>query len=186
MYKSLILVLQLLLNKKETACTIYIFCNIYKFIPYYSNIVLLVNKAISHCCNVFFPNELIIIPFRIINNLTYFTVVSTAGERHTNQARNSLQEELLHACDWVRNWLMFIIISETVILIYRLITICRISSLAQSQHYDQEGVTDIYRQYGDHLYSKGDHDGAIAQYIKTIGKLEASYVIRKVCIYALK
>jgi len=28
--------------------------------------------------------------------------------------------------------------------------------------------------------SKGDYDGAIAQYIKTIGKLEASYVIRKV------
>ena len=27
---------------------------------------------------------------------------------------------------------------------------------------------------------KGDHDGAIVQYIKTIGKLEASYIIRKV------
>ena len=25
-------------------------------------------------------------------------------------------------------------------------------SLAQSQHYDQDGVVDIYRQYGDHLY----------------------------------
>ncbi|KAF8764622.1 Vacuolar protein sorting-associated protein like [Argiope bruennichi] len=35
------------------------------------------------------------------------------------------------------------------------------------------------KQYGDHLYAKGDHDGAITQYIKTIGKLEASYVIRK-------
>lgn len=29
-------------------------------------------------------------------------------------------------------------------------------------------------------FRKGDHDGAIQQYIKTIGKLEASYVIRKV------
>ncbi len=28
--------------------------------------------------------------------------------------------------------------------------------------------------------SKGDYDGAIAQYILTIGKLEPSYVIRKV------
>jgi len=28
--------------------------------------------------------------------------------------------------------------------------------------------------------SKGDFDGAVAQYIKTIGKLEPSYVIRKV------
>ena len=31
-----------------------------------------------------------------------------------------------------------------------------------------------------HLYSKGDHDTAVQQYIKTIGNLEASYVIRKV------
>ncbi|KAK3087703.1 hypothetical protein FSP39_009366 [Pinctada imbricata] len=52
-------------------------------------------------------------------------------------------------------------------------------SLAKSQQYDQEGLMDIFTQYGDHLYSKGDHDGAIDQYIKTIGKLEASYVIRK-------
>lgn len=29
------------------------------------------------------------------------------------------------------------------------------------------------------MYSKGDHNGAIEQYIKTIGKLEPSYVIRK-------
>lgn len=55
-------------------------------------------------------------------------------------------------------------------------------SLAKSQQYDQEGLIDIFTQYGDHLYSKGDHDGAIDQYIKTIGKLEASYVIRKVYI----
>lgn len=30
--------------------------------------------------------------------------------------------------------------------------------------------------------SKGDFDGAIAQYILTIGKLEPSYVIRKVLV----
>ncbi|XP_022253825.1 vacuolar protein sorting-associated protein 11 homolog [Limulus polyphemus] len=52
-------------------------------------------------------------------------------------------------------------------------------SLAKSQQYDEDGLIDIFRQYGDHLYCKGDHDGAITQYIKTIGKLEASYVIRK-------
>jgi hypothetical protein len=28
---------------------------------------------------------------------------------------------------------------------------------------------------------KGDFDGAIQQYLKTIGRLEPSYVIRKVC-----
>ncbi|CAE1174781.1 VPS11 [Acanthosepion pharaonis] len=52
-------------------------------------------------------------------------------------------------------------------------------SLAKSQQYDKGGLIDIFTQYGDHLYSKGDHDGAIEQYMKTIGKLEASYVIRK-------
>ncbi len=58
--------------------------------------------------------------------------------------------------------------------------------MAQSQQYDQDGVIDIFRQYGDHLYNKGDHDGAITQYIKTIGKLEASYVIRKVSLLFYK
>ncbi|XP_051174547.1 vacuolar protein sorting-associated protein 11 homolog [Leptopilina boulardi] len=51
--------------------------------------------------------------------------------------------------------------------------------IAKNQHYDAEGLVDIFRQYGDHLYSKGDHNGAIEQYIKTIGRLEPSYVIRK-------
>lgn len=48
-----------------------------------------------------------------------------------------------------------------------------------SKHYDNEGMTEIYKQYGDHLYSKNDLKGAIEQYIKTIGCLETSYVIRK-------
>ncbi|KAM3965678.1 vacuolar protein sorting 11 isoform 2-T2 [Aphomia sociella] len=51
--------------------------------------------------------------------------------------------------------------------------------IASSQHYDVEGFTEINKQYGDHLYSKGDLKGAIEQYIKTIGWLETSYVIRK-------
>lgn len=51
--------------------------------------------------------------------------------------------------------------------------------IAKSQQYDSEGLVDIFRQYGDHLYAKGDHNAAIEQYIKTIGKLEPSYVIRK-------
>uniref|UniRef100_A0A3P8YJ81 Vacuolar protein sorting-associated protein 11 homolog n=1 Tax=Esox lucius TaxID=8010 RepID=A0A3P8YJ81_ESOLU len=52
-------------------------------------------------------------------------------------------------------------------------------NLAKSQHLDSDGLSEIFRQYGDHLYIKGDHDGAIQQYIRTIGKLEPSYVIRK-------
>jgi len=27
-----------------------------------------------------------------------------------------------------------------------------VCSLAQSQQYDQDGIVDIFRQYGDHLY----------------------------------
>lgn len=52
-------------------------------------------------------------------------------------------------------------------------------NLAKSQQYDPDGLIDIFRQYGDHLYSKRDYEGAIAQYMKTIGRLEPSYVIRK-------
>ncbi|XP_043936877.1 vacuolar protein sorting-associated protein 11 homolog [Protopterus annectens] len=52
-------------------------------------------------------------------------------------------------------------------------------NLAKSQHLDSDGLSEIFRQYGDHLYNKSDHDGAIQQYICTIGKLEPSYVIRK-------
>ncbi|XP_026290082.1 vacuolar protein sorting-associated protein 11 homolog [Frankliniella occidentalis] len=52
--------------------------------------------------------------------------------------------------------------------------------IAKSNQYDADGLTDIFREYGDHLYAnKGDHAGAIEQYIKTIGRLEPSYVIRK-------
>lgn len=43
-----------------------------------------------------------------------------------------------------------------------------------------EELADIYRKYGDFLYSKGDYESAMNQYIFTIGKLEPSYVIRKV------
>ena len=50
--------------------------------------------------------------------------------------------------------------------------------IAKSYHYSNEGLKDIFRQYGDHLYSKGDNQRAIENYIKTIGYLEPSYVIR--------
>lgn len=51
--------------------------------------------------------------------------------------------------------------------------------IAKSQKYDSDGLVNIFKEYGDHLYGKGDFAGATEQYIKTIGKLEASYVIRK-------
>lgn len=57
--------------------------------------------------------------------------------------------------------------------------------MAKCQQYDSQALIDIFRQYGDHLYAKGDHSGAVEQYIKTIGKLEPSYVIKKVIPYYL-
>lgn len=54
-------------------------------------------------------------------------------------------------------------------------------NLAKTQGLEASSVADVHRQYGDHLYVKGDYDGAMAQYVKTIGHLQPSYVIRKVC-----
>ena len=53
-------------------------------------------------------------------------------------------------------------------------------NLAKTQNLDDAGVAGIHRQYGDHLYSKGDYDGAVQQYMQTIGHVQPSYVIRKV------
>ncbi|KAI7856217.1 hypothetical protein BDC45DRAFT_581080 [Circinella umbellata] len=52
-------------------------------------------------------------------------------------------------------------------------------NLAHMQKYDDASIAEIFKKYGDHLYLKGDYDGAIEQYIRTIGQLEPSYVIRK-------
>lgn len=51
--------------------------------------------------------------------------------------------------------------------------------IAKNNQYDSEGLARIFKQYGDHLYNKGDISGAVEQYIKTIGFLEPSYVIRR-------
>lgn len=51
--------------------------------------------------------------------------------------------------------------------------------IAKGSQHDPEGLADIFRQYGDHLYGKGDFLGAVEQYSKTIGYLEPSYVIRR-------
>jgi hypothetical protein len=48
-------------------------------------------------------------------------------------------------------------------------------SLANSQACDQSFVNDIFQMYGDHLYFKGDYDGAITQYLETIAHTEPSY-----------
>eukprot|EP00891_Asterochloris_glomerata_P006754 jgi/Astpho2/6754/e_gw1.00102.4.1_t len=52
-------------------------------------------------------------------------------------------------------------------------------SLAQSEQAEPSVVAEIQRRYADHLYNKHDYDGAMAQYVATIGQLEPSYVIKK-------
>eukprot|EP00474_Spongospora_subterranea_P009075 CRZ09533.1 hypothetical protein [Spongospora subterranea] len=56
-------------------------------------------------------------------------------------------------------------------------------SLATSQPLDQSYIMEIIQRHGDHLYSKGDYQGAIREYIDTItpgvAHIEPSYVIRK-------
>jgi hypothetical protein len=53
-------------------------------------------------------------------------------------------------------------------------------SLARMSGCDEADVAEIHRKYGDHLYGKGDFEGAMQQFIKTIGFVQPSYVIRKV------
>ncbi|GJE99815.1 hypothetical protein PsYK624_160870 [Phanerochaete sordida] len=52
-------------------------------------------------------------------------------------------------------------------------------NLAKTQGLDDESVADIRKQYGDHLYAKGDYDPAMQQFVQTIGYVQPSYVIRK-------
>ncbi len=51
--------------------------------------------------------------------------------------------------------------------------------LAQKSGMDAKQQNIIYRKFGDHLYQKGDYDGAMTQYIKAIDSTEPSQVIRK-------
>lgn len=53
-------------------------------------------------------------------------------------------------------------------------------NLSRSSGLDEEQIAEIYKKYGDHLYDKADFDGAMSAFIKTIGIVQPSYVIRKV------
>lgn len=52
--------------------------------------------------------------------------------------------------------------------------------LAQSEGLDAEEVATINKQYADHLYAKGEFESATKSYVKTLGWVQPSYVIRKV------
>lgn len=53
-------------------------------------------------------------------------------------------------------------------------------AVAKSEGMDEQGIKEIWARYGDYLYTKGDFEAAIAQFVKTLGFLQPSYVIRKV------
>lgn len=53
-------------------------------------------------------------------------------------------------------------------------------NLAQRDGLDVSLQNEIYRNYGDHLYQKGDYDTAMQQYLKAIENTQPSQVIRKV------
>ncbi|KAG2427668.1 hypothetical protein HXX76_012317 [Chlamydomonas incerta] len=44
---------------------------------------------------------------------------------------------------------------------------------------DAATLASIHQRWGDHLYSKGEYDAAMSQYLDTVGLLEPSYVIRR-------
>lgn len=54
--------------------------------------------------------------------------------------------------------------------------------LAQTERLDSEEVAGIHKQYGDHLYAKGEFESATKSYVKTLGWVQPSYVIRKVSL----
>jgi len=70
--------------------------------------------------------------------------------------------------------------SEKLDMLYRKSLYLVALNLASTQNLDAANVADIRRQFGDHLYTKGDYDGAMNQYVQTIGHLQPSYVVRKV------
>ena len=52
-------------------------------------------------------------------------------------------------------------------------------NLVTSNNLGDKIKADVFRRFGDHLYSRGDYDGAVEQYNQTIGTLQPSYVILK-------
>ena len=52
--------------------------------------------------------------------------------------------------------------------------------LARSEGLDEADIAAIHKQYADHLYAKGEFEPATANYVKTLGFVQPSYVVRKV------
>ncbi|EKM61891.1 uncharacterized protein PHACADRAFT_205018 [Phanerochaete carnosa HHB-10118-sp] len=68
---------------------------------------------------------------------------------------------------------------EKLELLYRKSQYLLALSLAKTQGLDEQNVADIRKQYGDHLYAKGEYDSAMQQFVQTISYVQPSYVVRK-------
>ena len=75
--------------------------------------------------------------------------------------------------------------AEKLDLLYRKSQYLLALNLAKTLDLDDESVAGIRKRYGDHLYSKGEYDPAMQQFIQTIGHVQPSYVIRKVRCFSL-
>ena len=53
-------------------------------------------------------------------------------------------------------------------MMYRKLLYVTVLNMAESQRLGESSVTDIHRQNGDHLYTTGDYDGAMALLVKII------------------
>ncbi|TPP60984.1 Vacuolar protein sorting associated protein 11 [Fasciola gigantica] len=51
--------------------------------------------------------------------------------------------------------------------------------VAKSQNLSREDITHIIWRYADHLYKQKEYDASIKEYVRTIGVLEASFVIQR-------
>lgn len=52
-------------------------------------------------------------------------------------------------------------------------------NVAKSSGADSAELSDIHKRFGDYLYQKSDFEGAVQQYISTIGTVQPSTVVRK-------
>ena len=99
-----------------------------------------------------------------------WTNVPASRKGHSNEAGDAFQEEPIQRCYKFGEGS----ISFKLSLSKEQVTNTDIC--LKSQSFDQTLIVDIFRRYGDHLYSKGDYDGAINQYLKTIGPHLPSYM----------
>ncbi|KAI6224384.1 Vacuolar protein sorting-associated protein 11-like protein [Aphelenchoides fujianensis] len=53
-------------------------------------------------------------------------------------------------------------------------------AIGLAKRHNYTDLQSIFVKYGDYLYSKGDYSNAMQQYVQTIGKVEPSFVIKRV------